>query len=106
MEDLVGRQEKALALVEKIIALEPDESTLAYALKMRERLKLPMAVVLAKLWPELGTMEKVRKLGIARQTYYGWERGWFRPDVKFSRKLAALTGFDADEIRGHLPPRR
>jgi len=107
METLIERQAEALRLVEQIIELQPDDSTLAYALKMRERLKLPMRTVLAKLWPELGPVQKAQKLGVARQTFYGWEQGWFRPDKKFSKKIAALTGFKADEISGRLcPPRR
>jgi transcriptional regulator with XRE-family HTH domain len=109
MEELIERQKAALKFVENIIELEPDQGTLAYALKMRERLKLPMSVVLdrlEKVWPDMSTSDRATKLGVSRQTYYGWSQGMFRPDIKLSKKLAHLTGFDAEEIRGQLPPRR
>lgn len=97
---LIERQKQALSLVQRIVDLEPDQGTLGYALKMRERLRMPMSVVLEKLWPELPVTEKVQKLGITRQAYYGWLNGQFRPDKKMSRVLAKHTGFSAEEIRG------
>lgn len=109
MEELIERQKAALKFVESIIDLGPDQGTLAYALKMRERLRTPMSVVLAALdkkWPNMSTSDRAAKLGVSRQTYYGWQQGLFRPDMKLAKKLAALTEYDADEIRGKLPPRR
>ena len=109
MEELIERQKAALKFVESIIEIGPDQGTLSYALKMRERLRLPMSVVLSELdkkWPGLSTSDRAAKLGVSRQTYYGWQQGMFRPDLKLSKKLASLTGFDAEEIRGRLPPRR
>jgi len=106
MDALITRQAKALKLIEQIVDLEPDQGTLAYALKMRERLKLPMSIVLDKLWPDMNVTDKVDKLGVTRQTYYGWTNGLFRPDAKMAKKLAALTGFDVDEIRGQRALRR
>ena len=106
MENLIDRQRRALKLVDGIIAAEPDGGTMAYALKMREHLKLPMSVVLEKVWPELPVVERCRRLGITRQAYYGWMNGLYRPDAKLSKILAKLTGFEADEIRGRLPARR
>jgi transcriptional regulator with XRE-family HTH domain len=102
MENLTERQKQALRLIEKIVELDPDEGTRAYALKMREHLRLPMSIVLEKLWPELTVMEKVKRLGINRSAYYKWLSGRSRPATKLARKLAALTGFDADEIRGRV----
>lgn len=106
MENLADRQKAALRLVERLVELDLDEGTTHYAKKMREHLKLPMSVVLAKLWPGIPVLEKCRRLGIARQAYYGWINGLYRPDTKLARRLAQLTGFDEDEIRGRLPPRR
>jgi hypothetical protein len=100
--DLISRQRQALALVERLIELKPDESTLAYALKMRERLKLPMSVVLSKLWPELTLIDRCRRLGISKQTYFGWMNGLYRPDTRRAKKLAKETGFSAEDIRGKL----
>jgi transcriptional regulator with XRE-family HTH domain len=100
--ELIDRQKQALALVEQLIELNPDGSTLAYALKMRERLKLPMSVVLSKLWPEIPLIERCRKLGISKQTYFGWLNGLYRPDNRRAKKLAKETGFSAEDIRGKL----
>jgi len=102
MENLVERQREALKLVERLIALEPDMGTMQYARKMRERLRLPMSVVLEKLYPDLSVVEKAEKLGVTRQAYYGWLGGMARPNAKMAKKLANLTGFDANEIRGKL----
>ena len=96
----------ALALAEQIIALNPDEGTMNYALKMREHLKLPMAAVLEKLWPHETVTKKMELLGINRQNYYGWMSGRFRPGPKLARRLANLTGYSAEEIRGRLPAQR
>ena len=106
MENLVERQKEALKLIEQVIKLEPDMGTMQYALKMRERLRLPMSVVLAKLYPELTVNEKSEKLGVTRQAYYSWLNGISRPSTRLSKKLAALTGYDAADIRGKLPPWR
>lgn len=105
MTSQIERQKLALELIERIVELEPDQGTTAHALKMRDRLKLPMAVVLEKLWPDLTVMDKVRRLNITRQAYYGWINGLYRPDAKLAKKLAMETGFDADDIRGKLPAR-
>jgi DNA-binding XRE family transcriptional regulator len=109
MENLAERQKEALRLVERLIELEPDVGTLQYACKMRERLKLPMSVVLDKLqqlYPELTVMDTAAKLGVSRQAYYGWVNGLARPNAKIAKKLAAMTGFDAADIKGKLPPWR
>lgn len=99
------KHKEALALIDKIVALDPDQGTVAYALKMRERLKLPMSLVLERLWPDLSLSEKARRLGITRQTYYGWLNGLFRPDEELSKRLADLTGFDEEDIKGYRPLR-
>ena len=109
METLVKRQQSALKLVERIIELDPDQTTLSYALKMQERLKLPMSVVLDKLneiWPDTNISEKVKRLGVTQGAYYAWTMGWYRPGAKMAKKLAKLTGFEAADIQGRLPRRR
>lgn len=102
MENLVERQREALKLVEALIKLGPDMGTMHYARKMRERLRLPMSVVLEKLYPELSVVEKSERLGVTRQAYYGWINGISRPNAKLSKKMAALTGYSAEDIRGKL----
>jgi transcriptional regulator with XRE-family HTH domain len=100
--NMIERQRQALGLVEQIIELRPDDGILAYALKMRERLKLPMSVVLAKLWPDLSVIDRCRRLGVTKQTYFGWLNGMYRPGAKMAKRLAKETGFDAGDIRGRL----
>ena len=102
LDGLKDRQKQALKLVEALIDLEPDRGTMAYARKMQRRLKLPMSVVLEKLYPKLTIQEKVEKLGITRQAYYLWLYGLARPSPKMSRKIAGLTRYDAEAIRGKL----
>ena len=99
---MIERQREALGLVERIIELRPDGGILAYALKMRERLKLPMSVVLGRLWPDLSVIARCRRLGITKQTYFGWLNGMYRPGAKMAKRLAKETGFSADDIRGKV----
>lgn len=102
--ELIERQKQALKLVDEIIALEPDDGTLDRALVMREKLKLPMSVVLDKLG--LTPREVVAKLGVHRNVYHHWLNGHYRPDEKLAKKLAKLTGFDWEDIRGQRLLRR
>jgi hypothetical protein len=104
--DISERQRLALKLVERIVELDPDTTTTAYARKMAERLRLPMAVVLDKLWPGETVTYKVKRLGITRQAYYAWLAGLYRPDDKLSKELAKHTGYLWEDIRGKLPPQR
>jgi len=96
----VRRQQRALELIDELVTLDADPGTTAYALKLRERLKLPMTLVLDRLWPAESISEKVRRLGVTRQTYYGWLNGLFRPEGELAKRIAKLTGFDEDEVRG------
>jgi DNA-binding XRE family transcriptional regulator len=106
MENLAERKKEALRLVERLIELDPDTGTMHYALKMRERLKLPMSVVLDKYekeYPELTVIERAEKLGVTRQAYYSWINGIARPNTRAAKKLAGMTGYTAEDIRGKLP---
>ena len=100
--NIIDRQKKALELVERIINIPPDDGTLAHALRMRERLRLPISVVLAKLWPELSLIDRCRRLGITKQTYFGWQNGLYRPTGKLAKRLAKETGFSVEDIRGKV----
>jgi hypothetical protein len=105
MTSQIERQRLALELIDRIVKLEPDHGTTAHAMKMRERLRLPMSVVLEKLWPELSVMDKVRRLNITRQAYYGWLNGLYRPDAKLAKELAKHTGYAWEDIRGRSSDR-
>lgn len=102
MEDLIERQEKAFKVIDRLIEQGLDDGTMSYLRKAREHLRLPMTKVLEALWPGTPVTEKVKRLGVTRQAYYGWMSGIYRPDAKMARKLSQLTGFDEDDIRGRL----
>lgn len=93
------RESQALKLIERLIELSPDAGLTAYAIKMRDRLALPMAHVLDKV-PGETVVDRAKSLGITRQAYYAWLRGVSRPSRKQARRLEKITGFNADEIRG------
>jgi DNA-binding XRE family transcriptional regulator len=96
-----AQRERAIKLAERLIALAPetDESVLRRAQQILDRLKTPMLAVLQKV-PGGSVTEKAKKIGITRQAYYCWARGEYRPNLKQSKKLAALTGYSVGEIRG------
>jgi DNA-binding XRE family transcriptional regulator len=102
--ELIERQRQALKLVDAIIALAPDDGTLDRAMVMREKLKLPMSVVLDKLG--LTPTEMTQKLGVHRNVYHHWMNGHYRPDERMAKKLAKLTGFEWEDIRGQRLLRR
>jgi len=101
MENLADRHKEALRLVDRLIALNiPDAGAAVYVRKLRERFKLPMSIVLDKLYPDLTIVDKAERLGVTRQAYYGWLYGTSRPNAKLSKRIAALTGFNWVDIRG------
>lgn len=100
-----GTHERALRLIEKVLQmteLAGDRTLHRRAAQIRNRLKLPMSVVLAKVEGD-SVREKCKRLGITRQAYEQWLHGVSRPSLKHARRLAQLTGYDALDIRGrHL----
>ena len=96
-----AQRERALKLAEKLLELTPEteEGLFRRALQLRDRLKTPMSMVLAKVPGETVT-EKAQKIGITRQAYYAWFKGEYRPNAKQAKRLAGLTGFAAEDIRG------
>ena len=106
MESANEKQRRALELIEELVSLDTDNGTTFYARKIREHLRLPMSRVLDRLWPSATVTEKVERLGVTRQAYYGWINGSYRPDAKLARKLSQITGYSEGDIRGRLPARR
>ena len=93
------RDERLLALIERIIELSPDAGIIARAESMKNRLSLSMEKVLAKV-PGETVVEKVKLIGITRQAYYGWLSGTSRPNIVKAKRLARLTGYEWQSIRG------
>ena len=88
-------------MAEKLLTLIPDteEGLLRRAAQLRDRIKTPMTMVLEKVPGETVT-EKAATIGITRQAYYAWQAGEYRPNKKQAKRLATLTGFAAEDIRG------
>lgn len=101
MTSTPAQRERALKLAERLLEITPedDEGLLLRARQLRDRLKTPMEAVLAKV-PGESVTEKCKRIGITRQNYYAWLKGEYRPNPRQSRKLAAITGFKAEDIRG------
>lgn len=89
---------KALAAAEELVKLcDGDDQELAR--ELRNRLSLPMGVVIAKI-PGDNLRQKAITAGVSRQTLYTWDRNETRPAPKQAAKLAKLTGLSADRIVG------
>ena len=95
------QRQRVLRLAEKLLGLIPktEEGLLVRAHELRDRLKTPMSMVLDKVPGETVT-EKAATIGITRQAYYAWYKGEYRPNKKQSKRLANLTGFNIEDIRG------
>lgn len=94
------QRERALKLAQRLLEVSPetDEELIQ---RLVIRLKMPMAKVLAKV-PGDTVPEKCKKIGITRQNYYAWLKGFYRPSLTQAKRLEALTGYDADAITGKV----
>jgi hypothetical protein len=89
-----------LRLISEMEKHSPYPGSALWAQRMRRKIKaIPMAEILDEV-PGDNVIEKARKIGVSRQTYYYWLNGVTRPNKKWAKKLASLTGYDAATIRG------
>lgn len=65
--------------------------------EFRRRASLPMELILSCV-PGETIMDKAKRLGVSRQTLYGWLNG-ATPNRKLAAKLMRTTGLSADDIR-------
>lgn len=94
--------ERALKLAERLIKASPDPSISRRATRLVARLNaIPMSVILEKVRPGDPVAAKVKAIGVSRQTYYYWLQGETRPNKKQAKRLAQLTDFSFEQIRGH-----
>ena len=102
MTSTAAQRERALKLAEKLIEIAPEteQGLIRRALQIRDRLKTPMDKVLAKVLPGSTVTMKCKSIGITRQAYYAWLKGEYRPNPKQAKRLAALTGYKFEDIRG------
>lgn len=99
MKQAKSKIEKATRLIEGLVKLSNDKGSQLRAMQILERMNLPMRDVLVKV-PGGTVVDRCKKIGIARQTYYSWARGASRPGPTHSKKLAELTGFHWEDING------
>lgn len=104
MTDMQAQMDRALKLVARLAKLGAyDEGVLARTREIGQRIKLPMTEVLDRV--EGATIaQKCARIGVTRQSFYLWTRGMSRPGAKQAKRLAHLTGYDADEIQGRRAP--
>ena len=90
--------DKTLKLMDRLIADAPDAGFRKRAMKLRGHLAVPMKVILDVVPGSI--IEKAKAIGVTRQTVYQWLDGKCRPGKKHARRIARLTGYDADDVRG------
>lgn len=96
---------EALRLTKKLVKNSPNDSVARAAAKVERLLNAtPISVILDKVRPGEPIGAKIKALGVSRATYYYWMNGTTRPSKKQAKKLASLTGFSVEEIRGHVLP--
>jgi hypothetical protein len=92
-----------LRITKQLGKMSPDESVSRAIEKVQRLLTVvSMAEVLAEVLPGEPVAVKAKSLGVSRQTFYYWLQGVTRPNKKQAQKLAKLTDFSVDEIRGHV----
>jgi hypothetical protein len=90
-----------LRMISDLEKHSPYPGSATWAQRMRRKIKaVPMATILDEV-PGDSAIEKAKKIGVSRQTYYYWLNGVTRPNKKWAKKLANLTGYDAGAIRGY-----
>lgn len=99
----MGNAEVALRQAQRLIKNSPNDSVARAAAKVERLLSAtPMSVILAKVMPDAPVGVRIKALGVSRATYYYWLNGTTRPSKKQAKRLATLSGFPVDEIRGHV----
>ena len=80
------------------VKMDPYTKTAARQLRHAMTL-LPMARVLALVPGDTATA-KAERVGVSRNTWYGWNRGVNRPTKVQARRLQHLTGIRAERFQG------
>lgn len=84
-------------LLVKLLEREDDEFALRAAQRLHDRVsRRDMESILDRI---PGTpSERIRKLGVSKQTYYNWIRGRQRPEGDRAKRVAKLSGVAVEEI--------
>jgi len=99
--------EQALKLVRQLAVLMPKRGVQSMMAQIEGWIKMPMELVLSKV-PGATVRDKCHLVGVSRQAWYAWLRGESRPNPSQAKRLAELTGLDAEAIRGReiLEPKK
>jgi transcriptional regulator with XRE-family HTH domain len=98
----MNKHERLLRSIEQMLETSEDEGLRLRAIQIRDRLQMPMSVVLERVRGENIT-EKCKRIGITRAAYYDWISGKSRPSMKHAKRLSQLTGLSVIKIRGRTP---
>lgn len=99
----MASNEVALRQAQRLIKNSPNDSVARAAAKVERLLSAtPLSVILAKVLPKEPVGMRIKALGVSRATYYYWLNGTTRPSNKQAKRLAQLSGFSVEEIRGHV----
>jgi predicted transcriptional regulator len=92
-------------LFEQLIELAPDDNERERLMAMRNRMRVPMKDILEKIEGD-SFAAKAKLIGITRQTVYSYLQGIARPSGRVARRVAELSGFSVDAVRGrgHAEP--
>jgi hypothetical protein len=94
---------EAARVVRRLIKSNPGDGVSRAALKLQRMMEVtPMWIILDQVRPGDPVAAKAKAIGVSRQTYYYWMNGTTRPNKKMAKKLASLTEFSVEEIRGHV----
>jgi hypothetical protein len=93
--------ERAAALADKLAVATAGTEAHALALRLRKLLEPPpsMAEILSRV-PGETHRDRAREIGCSFECYYNWLREEVRPNNIFAQRLAEITGFSEDVIRG------
>lgn len=100
MKATVGNP-RILELTERLIkASSGDDRGARRAKRLLAHLRAkPMSVILRKV-PGASAVQKAKRIGVTRQTFYYWRDGITRPNKIQAKKLSKITGYASDVIRG------
>ena len=91
---------QATKQIEKLADLLPDQYSITKLMQVQVAMALmPMRLVLDKVEGE-SVVDRAKRVGVSRNTWYGWYRGEIRPNKRQAARLEQLTGISAMKFQG------
>ena len=93
--------EQAYQLAAKLAVMTAGTPAASVATRLRKLLSPPpsMKEILLKV-PGDSDVARAKAIGVSRQGYYNWLRGDSVPNELSAKRIAELTGYSEDVIRG------